>query len=75
MHIYIIAWLLIGFLSAFIAFFLKLLKGWNDGEDIDTIHAVMFIPFVVLGPITTIILIHDETDFFKNKVIIKGRKK
>jgi hypothetical protein len=71
MHIYIIAWLLIGFFSAVILYVLR----WNDGADIDLIDAGIFIPLVVIGLITTIILIHDETDFFKNKVIFKGRKK
>jgi hypothetical protein len=71
MQIYIIAWLLIGFFSTVIIYYLN----WNDGEDIDTLDTVMFIPFAVLGLMTTIILIHDRTDFFENKVIVKGRKK
>ena len=71
MHIYIIGWLLIGFFSAVIIYFLR----WNGGEEFDFRDVVIFTPLVVLGLITTIILIHDETDFFKNKVIIKGRKK
>lgn len=70
MQIYIIAWLLIGFFSAVVIYFLR----WNDGEDIYTIDAIIFTPLVVSGLITTIILIHDETDFFKKKVIIKGKK-
>jgi hypothetical protein len=68
MQIYIIGWLIIGFFSAVILYFLR----WHDGEDIDFRDVAIFTPLVVLGLITTIILIHDETDFFKNKVIIKG---
>ena len=71
MEIYIVAWLLIGFISAVILYYLR----WNDGEDIYIIDGVIFTLLVVLGLITTIILIHLETDFSSPKIIIKRRKK
>ena len=37
MQIYIIAWLLIGFISAVILYILR----WNGGEDIDVADAVI----------------------------------